>query len=102
MIERELKSLQLRQKDHEMMINSYRENIQELERERAELLDRIDDQDSRRVSDREPVLAGEMLEVKSLMDQVYNLLDERKGESKQLRKKFLASIACLEKALPRR
>lgn len=36
------------------------------------------------------------------MDQVYNLMDERKSEGREMRKKFLASIACLEKTLPRK
>lgn len=44
----------------------------------------------------------QMLEVKSLMDQIYNLLDEKKQEGKHVQKKFLASIACLDKALSRK
>lgn len=36
-----------------------------------------------------------MIEVKSLMNQVYNLLDEKKHENKEIGKKFLASVACL-------
>lgn len=36
------------------------------------------------------------------MDQIYNLLDEKKQEGKHVQKKFLASIACLDKALSRK
>jgi hypothetical protein len=36
------------------------------------------------------------------MDQIYTLLDDKKQENKNAKKKFLASIVCLEKILPRK
>lgn len=40
-----------------------------------------------------------MLEIKSLMDQLYNMVDEKKQDSRRVEKKFLASLSCLEKTL---
>lgn len=33
------------------------------------------------------------------MDQIYNLMEDKKKENKLMEKKFIASISCLEKTL---
>jgi hypothetical protein len=42
---------------------------------------------------------GQIIEIKALMDQIYNLTDEKKRENKSINKKFLASIVCLDRSL---
>jgi hypothetical protein len=36
------------------------------------------------------------------MDKIYALVDDKKQESKHAQKKFLASILCLERVLPKK
>lgn len=64
-------------------------------------MERLDEQESRNMgnSRREDLDQIAIFEIKSLMDQIYNLMEDKKQSNKHIQKKFLASVTCLEKTL---
>lgn len=104
--ENELRTMQLKCRDQELVLTNYHKKIIELEKEREDLLDRIDEIEKNypveSPEEEQTIEKHSLIEIQSLITQVNQLLDKKaleRNKSNRVDMKFKASIECLQRAI---